>query len=96
MATHRPCPGCLDGCLPGLATHCVSCVYETWPCDALRRGQMLLSAASEIHRSRKHEPYGSSFLDCDLTICQEHRAALGLPLHGRPTATTGDRDEGEG
>lgn len=38
MATHRACPGCLDGCVPGIPAHCASCVHESWPCDAHRRG----------------------------------------------------------
>ena len=45
--------------------------------------RFLMSAASDAHVFRHHQPHGSSFLDCDHTICQEHRTALGLPLHGR-------------
>ena len=87
MAEHKACHGCLDGCTKETAVHCISCVvFQPWPCDAYVRGRFLVSAASEIHHWRKHPPYGSSFLDCDHTICQEHRVALGLPLHGRADA----------
>lgn len=93
MATHNVCQGCLDGCVPGMTRHCTSCVHESWPCDAHVRGRFLMSAASEMHYWRKHSPHGSSFLDCDHTICQEHRAALSLPLHGRPAPSPGAAPE---
>lgn len=82
MAEHRACHGCIDGCTRESPVHCASCVHEPWPCDAYVRGRFLMGAAAEVHRFRQHPPYGSSFLDCDHTICQEHRVALGLPLHG--------------
>lgn len=88
MATHTACRGCLDGCTIDEPKHCATCVNQSWPCDAHIRGRFLMSAASEMHFWRKHPPYGSSFLDCDHTICQEHRAALDLPLHGRPVASS--------
>ena len=86
-AVHRACHGCLDGCKRESAVHCTSCVNEPWPCDASVLSRYLMSAASDAHVFRRHQPHGSSFLDCDHTICQEHRAALGLPLHGYTPST---------
>ncbi len=80
---HRSCAGCLDGCVPGMTNHCASCVHESWPCDAQKRGDQLMGAAAEVHRFYQHNEYGSSFLDCEFRPCATYREALGLPLHGR-------------
>ena len=77
MANHAICRGCKDGCTPESAVHCVVCVLQAWPCDAVVRGDLLMGAAAEIHRGRKHGEYGSSFLDCDQAPCVRYRAALG-------------------
>lgn len=78
MAEHRACHGCLDGCTRESAVHCVTCVHQAWPCDAQVRGELLMGAAAEVHRSRKHGEYGSSFLDCDRPPCVRYRAVLGI------------------
>ena len=77
MAEHRACHGCLDGCDRESAVHCAVCVNQAWPCDAIILKDLLLDAAAEVHRNRKHSPYGSSFLDCDRMPCTRYRAAIG-------------------
>jgi hypothetical protein len=81
MADHRACHGCIDGCTRETAVHCVICVNQAWPCDASMLKDVLMGAAAEVHRRRKHPPYGSSFLDCDQAPCTRFRAAIGTHGH---------------
>ena len=56
MAEQRACRGCLDGCSRESAVHCTICVNQAWLCDATLRGEALMDAAADVHRSRKHPP----------------------------------------